>query len=188
MRFSSTLLLAAFIAVPSLSAAETKFNVNINLGGPTVVAPPPPAAVVAPPKMLFEEPPLFLMPTGLGFYVGVDTQHDIVLVSGVYYLFQGNQWYRASNYNGPWTVTRYEKLPEPVRRHKLEHIREHREREFHSYRDKRDHYRGKHFRPGREGKEEWRDEKQRRKEEKRMEREERKEERHHGKKHRRDDE
>ncbi len=187
MRVSSGLLLATLLAIPGITAAETKLNVNINLGGATVVAPPQTVAVPAPPKMLFDEPPLFLMPTGLGFYVGVDTQHDIVLVSGVYYLFQGNHWYRASNYNGPWTVTGYEKLPEPVRRHKLEQIRDQREREFHLYRDRRDQYHGKHFRPGREGKEEWRDGIERRKEEKRMEREERKEQRHHGNKHRRDD-
>ncbi|MDD2500174.1 MAG: hypothetical protein PHN92_05075 [Geobacter sp.] len=178
MRISTALVLAAILAVPSLGTAESNFNVNVNLGVPA--PPPPPHVAVVAPRVVFDAPPLFLSPSSLGFYVGVDMPHDMVLISGVYYLFQGNHWYRANHYNGPWVVTRYEQLPAPVRRYKVEKIRYYRDHEYKAYHEKRDHYRGKHFRPGREGKEEWRDEKDRRKEERREEREERKEYKKHG--------
>ena len=170
----TTLLLAASLAVPVFAIAESNFNFNVNLGGP--VPPPPPVRVQAQPRVFFDAPPLFLAPSALGFYVGVDMPDDMILISGVYYLFQGNHWYRANHYNGPWAVTRYEQLPAPVRRYKVEKIRSYRDHEYRAYHDNRDHYRGKHYRPGKEEKQHW-------KEEKREEREERK---HHGKKNHRD--
>lgn len=182
MRIATALALAALMAVPSLGTAESNFNVNVNLGVPV---PPPPTVVVAP-RVVFDAPPLFLAPSSLGFYVGVDMPHDMVLISGVYYLFQGNHWYRANHYNGPWVVTRYEQLPAPVRRYKVEKIRYYRDHEYRAYHADRDHYRGRHFRPGKAEKEEWRGEKDRRKEEKREEREEWKEHKKHGRGHGRD--
>ncbi|MGB4599414.1 MAG: hypothetical protein WBI04_05490 [Trichlorobacter sp.] len=170
MRIMVSLLLAALLTAPCFVLAETRVGVNINVGLP---APPLPGL----PRITFEVPPLFLAPPSLGFYVGVDMPHDLVLVSGNYYLFQGNHWYRASHYNGPWTSTRYEQLPQQIRRYKVENIRYHRDHEYRSYHDDRDHYRGKHYRPAKEGK-------QYRKEEKRWEKEERK---HHKGKHGRDD-
>lgn len=175
MRISIALVLAVFMAVPSLGGAESNFNVNVNLGVPL----PPPQAVVVSPRVVFDAPPLFLEPSSLGFYVGVDMSHDIALVSGVYYLYQGNSWYRSSHYNGPWAVTRYEQLPAPVKRYKVEKIRYYRDREYRAYHDNRDHYRGKHYRPAKEGKQDWKEDKKRQKEYKR--------EKHERRKHGRDD-
>lgn len=182
MRIATALALAAVMALPSLGSAESNFNVNVNLGVPV---PPSPTVVVAP-RVVFDAPPLFLAPSSLGFYVGVDMSYDMVLISGVYYLFQGNHWYRANHYNGPWVVTRYEQLPAPVRKYKVEKIRYYRDHEYRAYHVNRDHYRGKHFRPDREDREEWRDEKNRRKEDKREAREEWKEHKKHGRGHGRD--
>ncbi|MGE0918775.1 hypothetical protein [Trichlorobacter lovleyi] len=182
MRIATALALAAVMALPSLGSAESNFNVNVNLGVPV---PPSPTVVVAP-RVVFDAPPLFLAPSSLGFYVGVDMSYDMVLISGVYYLFQGNHWYRANHYNGPWVVTRYEQLPAPVRKYKVEKIRYYRDHEYRAYHANRDHYRGKHFRPDREDREEWRDEKNRRKEDKREAREEWKEHKKHGRGHGRD--
>ncbi len=182
MRIATALALAAVMALPSLGSAESNFNVNVNLGVPI---PPSPTVVVAP-RVVFDAPPLFLAPSSLGFYVGVDMSYDMVLISGVYYLFQGNHWYRANHYNGPWVVTRYEQLPAPVRKYKVEKIRYYRDHEYRAYHANRDHYRGKHFRPDREDREEWRDEKNRRKEDKREAREEWKEHKKHGRGHGRD--
>lgn len=148
MRIATALILAALLAVPTVGTAEPHFNVNVNLGVPVPPPPPHPAAVVAP-RVVFNAPPLFLAPSALGFYVGVDMPYDVVLVSGVYYLFQGNHWYRANHYNGPWVVTRYEHLPAPIKRYKVEKIRYYRDREYRVYHDRRDHYRGRHFRPER---------------------------------------
>lgn len=169
MRLLASLLLAALLAAPSLALAETRVGVNINVGLPAPPLPPPPPLPGAP-RVTFDVPPLFLAPSSLGFYVGVDMPHDLILVSGSYYLFQGNHWYRANHYNGPWHATRYEQLPHQVRRYKVEKIRYHRDHEYRSYHDNREQYRGKHYRPGKE-------EKQYRKEDKRRDKEERK----HGK-------
>lgn len=177
MRRLTTLLLTASLVVPALAGAENHFNVNVNLGAPVPPPPPPVRQVQVQPRVFFEAPPLFLAPSRLGFYVGVDMPNDMVLISGVYYLFQGNQWYRANNYNGPWAVTRYEQLPQPVRQYKIEKIRSYRDHEYRRYHDNREHYRGKYFRPGKENKE-------RLKEDKRERHEERKQ---HGNKHHRDD-
>lgn len=156
MRIATALVLATMLAVPSLGTAEPHFNVNVNLGVP---APPlPPRGVVAAPRVVFDAPPLFLAPSSLGFYVGVDMPHDMVLISGVYYLFQGNHWYRANHYNGPWVVTRYEQLPASVRRYKVEKIRYYRDHEYRTYHNNHDHYRGRHFRPEKEERNRWKEE------------------------------
>ena len=176
MRISTALVLAAVLVVPSLGTAESHFNVNVNLGVPA----PPPLPVPMAPRVVFDAPPLFLAPPSLGFYVGVDMPNDMVLISGVYYLFQGNHWYRANHYNGPWVATRYEQLPAPVRRYKIENIRSYRDQEYRSYHANHDHYRGQHFRPGKEEKEHWKEDKRQWKEERRDEREERKEYKKHG--------
>jgi hypothetical protein len=41
----------------------------------------------------------------------------------------------------------HEQLPQNLRRHKHEEIRAIRDQEFRHYRDNRDNYRGKHFKP-----------------------------------------
>lgn len=181
MRLILLAVLVAALAAPMAANAEVR--VNINVGVPAPPLPPPPVPVPAPPRIYFQAPPLFLAPPTLGFYVGVDMPYDIVLVSGTYYLFQGNQWYRASHYNGPWVVTRYEALPSPVRRYKVENIRYYRDHEYRSYRERPDHYRGHHYRPDHHDKERWKEEKRHEKEERKWEKEERK----HHKKHKHDD-
>lgn len=182
MRMIAPLLLAALLAAPATVPAESNVSVNINVGAPPLPLPPPPPLPGAP-KIFFNAPPLFLAPPNLGFYVGVDMPHDLVMVSGTYYLFHGNQWYRASHYNGPWVVTRYEHLPPQVRQHRLEKIRYYRDHEYQAYTADRHHYHGRHFRPDHEDKERRKQEKEFRKEQKRWEKEERK----HHKKHGRDD-
>lgn len=183
MRIILSLLLTAVLAVPSFALAESNVSVNINVGLPAPPLPPPPPLPGAP-KIFFSAPPLFLAPPSLGFYVGVEMPYDIMLVSGSYYLFQGNHWYRAGHYNGPWVVTRYEQLPPQVRQYRVEKIRYYRDHEYRTYHANRDHYRGKHYRPDKEEKEHRKQEKEYRKEQKRWEKEERK---HHKDRHDRDD-
>ncbi len=144
MRIIPPLLIAALVTLPI--QAQAGVNVDINVGLPVAPLPPPIA-----PRVTFRSPPLFLAPGGLGFYVGVDMPYDLMLVSGTYYLFQGNRWYRASSYNGPWMAVRYDLLPAPVRQHRLERIRSDRDREYRRYREEQEHYRGRPYRPGRDG-------------------------------------
>lgn len=167
----------ASLAIPSLALSET--NVNISIGAPAIPVP-------ALPRVVFQAPPLFLAPPALGFYIGVDMPYDMVFISGSYYLFQGNNWYRSSHYNGPWATVRHEHLPQSVRKYKIDRIRHHREHEYRAYQQKREHYSGRHYRPGRDEKEERREHKRYEKEERRYEKNERryeKEERKHEKEH-----
>lgn len=166
----------AALAIPSLAAAEA--NVSINIGIPAV-------SVQAPPRVVFESPPLFLAPPRLGFYVGVDMPYDMVFISGTYYLFQGNGWYRARHHNGPWVAVRHDRLPREVRNYRIEKIRDYREREYRSYQHEREQYRGRHYRPDREEKryqkQERRYEKEQQREDRRQEREDRPDKgKHHG--------
>jgi hypothetical protein len=136
-------ILAAAItsmALPSVVFSET--NVNVSIGVPGI-------AVQAPPRVVFQSPPLFLSPSNLGFYIGVDMPYDLVFISGSYYLFQGNGWYRSRHYNGPWTSIRHEHLPQKIKRYNLEKIRHHRDLEYRSFQHDHERYRGRKYRPGR---------------------------------------
>lgn len=166
-------------------AGNVGVDVDVHIGNrpPAVFVPAPPP----PPPVIVEEPPEFVYPGELGFGVAIGLPYDMFYISGSYYLFRGNAWYRAPYYNGPWVVTRYKSLPPGLRRHRLERIHEFREREYRTYRGDREHYRGKYYRPDKhEMKERRKDEKREMKEEKRDRKEERKEmkeERKEGKEH-----
>jgi len=190
------LLIGACVA--TAAQAETNVNVSIGVPAPRVVVPPPvplpPSRVVVsgPPAVLFDAAPFFVAPSRLGFYVGVDTPYDIFFMSDYYYLYYGNSWHRSHHHNGPWVEVPYRNLPPGLRKHRIERMREYRDREYRVYRNDRDHYRGRYFRAGearrehirderRHDREEWKDErrheKQERKEERRQEREDRRDDR-----------
>lgn len=186
------------IAATSIAQAEVNVNVNVGVPAPRVIVPvPPPSSprviVSAPPAVVFDVAPLFIAPSGLGFYVAVDTPYDIIFSSDYYYLYYGNSWHRARHHNGPWYEVPYRQLPPGIRKHRIEKIRSYRDREYRVYRSERDHYRGRHFRPDHErrqdikedrrddhrrDKEEWKDDRRRDKEERKEEKRDRKHGRH----------
>lgn len=176
-------------AQPSL--ANVGFDLNVNIGGGRPPAPvPPPAPVVrpapAPMEFFIEEPPEFIVPSALGFYVAVGVPYDLFYLSNTYYLYRNNTWYRAPRYNGPWVATSYRRLPPGLRRHKFEKIRHHRDHEYREYRDNGRHYQGRHFRPDRDEKEHRREERHQMKEERRWEKEERRREKEEHKREKED--
>lgn len=170
-----TVLLFLITVIAAASTAQAEVNVHVNVGVPV-----PRVVVSAPPAVLFEAAPQFIAPSSLGFYVGVDTPYDIIFSSDLYYLYYGNSWHRSRFYNGPWVEIPYRQLPPGIRKHRIEQIRSYRDREYRVYRNDRDHYRGRSYRPGHERKEEWKDErkrdKQEFKEERKWDKEDRKEE------------
>lgn len=192
-----SVLVFALAAIAAASVAQAEVDVSVRIGTP----PPPPqhrVIVSSPPSVYFEVAPLFIASSRLGFYVGVDTPYDIIFDSDYFYLYYSNSWHRSSHHNGPWVEVPYRNLPPGIRKHRIEQIRSYRDREYRVYRTDRDHYRGRHFRPDRERKEEmrqerrhekeeWKDERRRDKEEwkdeKRRDKEERKEERRDRKQH-----
>jgi hypothetical protein len=174
-----TVLALVIAAIMAESSAQAEVNVNVQLGVP-VREPPRRVIVSAPPSIRFETAPLFVAPSQLGFYVGVDTPYDIIFSSDYYYLYYGNSWHSSRNYNGPWVGVPYRQLPPGVRRYRIEQIRSYRDREYRVYRNDQAHYRGRNFRPDHERKHEMKEERRRDKEElkddRRRDKEERKEE------------
>ena len=136
-----TVLVLVMTAVTAASSAQAEVHVNVNVGVPA-----PPVIVSGPPAVHFEVAPLFVAPSRLGFYVGVDTPYDIIFSSDYYYLYYGNSWQRSRHYNGPWVAVPYRQLPPGIRKHRIEQIRVYRDREYRVYRKDQDHYRGRHFR------------------------------------------
>jgi len=179
-----TVLLFVLAVVTAASSAQAEVSVNVNVGVPA-----PRVVVSAPPAVLFDVAPHFIAPSRLGFYVGVDTPYDITYNSDFYYLYFGNSWHRARHHNGPWVEVPYRQLPPGIRRHRIEQIRSYRDREYRVYRNDRDHYRGRQFRPDhvrreelkderRHEKQEWKEDRRRDKEERKEEKQDRKREKH----------
>ena len=167
-----------FICILVLSASmahagDVGFDVNVNVGNR-----PPATPVYVNPPVVIEEPPVFLVPPSLGFYVAVGVPYDLMFVSNVYYLYRGNTWYRAPHYNGPWVVAPYRSLPPGLRKHKFERIRYYRDEEYRRYHGNETHYGGRHFRPEKQWKEQRKEEHKQWKEDKKREKEERKQGKH----------
>ena len=160
------------------SSAQAEVNVSVNVGVPV------PRVVVSTPSVCFEVAPLFIAPPRLGYYVGAETPYDIIFSSDYYYLYYGNSWHHSRHYNGPWVEVPYRDLPPGIRKHRIEQIRSYRDREYRAYRNEQDNYRGRHFRPDHERKEEMKQErrhdKEEMKDERRRDKEERKESKQHG--------
>ncbi len=177
-----TALICAISAITVASSAQAGVNLNVNIGVPV-----PGVRVSVPPPTLFAAPPLFIVSPRLGFYVGVDTPYDIIFNADFYYLYYGNSWHRSRYYNGPWVEVPYRRLPPDIRNRRIEQIRSYRDREYREYRNDRERFRGRYFRPGHERREEWRDERRRDKEEWKgdhwRDKEERMEERRDGRRH-----
>lgn len=172
----TTVILAA-LALAAIAPAEhgqAEFNVNVNIGIP----------VVAQPQVILEEPPEFIFPGSLGFYVAVGVPYDLFLFGSNYYLYRDGGWYLGGSYSGPWVRVEYRQLPPGLRKHKHEKIRRYRDEEYKRYRSDRDNYRGRYYRPVREMVEERRDnpreEREQRREERRDDRRMDREDHRHG--------
>ncbi len=180
MKKSVFVFALAAVAVASLAIAEVNVNVSVGVPAPRVI-------VSSPPSVRFDAPPLFVAPPQLGFYVGVDTPYDILFSSDFFYLYYGNGWHRSRHHNGPWVEVPYRDLPPAISRYRIEKIRSYRDREYRTYRNERERYRGRTFRPEHERKEQIKEERRHDKEElkseRRHEKEERKQERREEKQH-----
>lgn len=129
-----TILVSLFISVLLAQAADVGFSVNVNVGN-------------ASGQMVLNEPPVFIAPPSLGFYVAVGIPYDMFFVDLNYYMYRGGTWYVASGYNGPWVVVQYKRLPWGLRKHKYTQIIRTRDDEYRNYQQDRNNYRGKQYRP-----------------------------------------
>ena len=159
------IVLAVVVAALSLaSAAWCEVNVNVGIGIPGL-------------RIELNSPPEFIMPSSLGFYVAVGTPYDLYRVNNNYYVFQNNDWYRGTYYNGPWRAVNYRQLPQSLRRHKHEDIRAIRDKEYGHYRENRNSYQGRYFKPTKAWKEDKKEEKKQVKSERNQSKDERRDNR-----------
>lgn len=133
-QFFRTVPAVVVVALSLASVARGEVNVDVNFSIPGL-------------RIALSSPPDFIMPPSLGFYVAVGTPYDLYRVNSNYYVFQNNAWYRGAYYNGPWQVVNYQQLPQDLRRHKHEQIRAIRDKEYRHYRENRNTYRGKYYKP-----------------------------------------
>ncbi len=143
-------MLASIFSCPSVYASNVDFHVGVNIGTPGVAVPvpvpvaPPPQPVYVQPQVVIDEPPEFIAPPELGFYVAVGVPYDLFFASGRYYLCRGNTWYSSPNYNGPWVSARYKALPWGLRKYPYERIRYFRDAGYRHYREGGNPYWEKH--------------------------------------------
>lgn len=129
-----TVLGCLLVSLATAQAADVGVSLNVNVG-PVGVA--------------FVDPPDFIAPASLGFYVAVGVPYDLFFMDYNYYLCRGGVWYVSSGYNGPWVVIRYNRLPRRLRAHRFEEIIRIRDVEYGHFQHDRSHYRGKYYRPQR---------------------------------------
>jgi len=166
----------------AVHAGNVGVDVNINLGGQPrqVIARAP--VYAAPVEVIRVDDDIqFVYPDALGFYVAVGVPYDLFYLQNSYFLFRDGRWLRAPSSRGPWVAQRERDLPRALRKQRIERMREYRNREYGVYNRDRDHYRGKHFRSGKE------QSKEQRKDEKRFDKEQKKDDKRYDKEQRKDD-
>ncbi|QEM69670.1 hypothetical protein FO488_16945 [Geobacter sp. FeAm09] len=136
-------LAASIAAVLVMGGAPAAVNGDATGGAPSLQ----PGVALGQPNVTIPNPPLFITPPRLGFYVGVETPYDIFFAYDAYYLYYGTSWYRAAGYKGPWTIVHHDTLPPIIRKYRIESIRQYRDMEYRTFRRERDRYRGRSFRP-----------------------------------------
>ncbi len=112
-----------------------------------MVQPPPPTVVVEGPTLVIEAPPVLVAPPRLGFYLAVGVPYEMFYLAKRYYLLDDDVWYKSRRYDGPWQEVSYKRLPAPLRKYKMERIRQIREEQYQLY-EEEGHYWGQSFQPG----------------------------------------
>ena len=133
---------AAIVVVLAMSSG-CHGNVNATAGATT----PQSAVMASQLNVSFPNPPLFVMPPHLGFYVGVGTRYDIAFAYDYFYLYHDKKWYRALNCQGPWAAVPVNGLPPIIRKQRIEDIRKYRDMEYRTFLRDKNHYRGRVMHP-----------------------------------------
>jgi hypothetical protein len=81
------------------------------------------------PSIVISSRPSFIDLPDQGFSVSIGSPYDIVNYDNRYYIYNDGSWYNSSDYRGPWIIVREDRLPERIRRHRPEDIRNYRDRE-----------------------------------------------------------
>ena len=135
--------LPAAIVVVLVITSGCRGNVNATAGPPITHQNVMASQLIVP----FPNPPLFITPPHLGFYVGVGVPYDIAFAYDNFNLYYGKTWYRAPSYKGPWTAVPVDGLPPIIRKQRIEDIHKYRDMEYRTFLRDRNHYRGRVLRP-----------------------------------------
>lgn len=117
------------------SAWSSDVSIQIQLGNP------------APAPYVVSQPPLFLYPQDLGFYVAVGVPFGLFYIDNYYYTIRGGVWYVSPHYDGPWYYVKPGHLPPGLVKHKYRDVIHRRDAEYRHYMKDRDHYRGRKYHP-----------------------------------------
>jgi hypothetical protein len=106
-----------------------------------------PARVVVvaepPPTVVFQQPPQLLYSAQLGYYVAVNTPHEMVFVDNTYYIHRHGYWFASPSYSGPFVAAQPQYLPIGLTRYKWAEISRYRDNEYKVYRRDPAHYQGR---------------------------------------------
>jgi hypothetical protein len=184
-------IIALILMWATTAFAEVNVNINVNTGIPhkTTQTRPLPGdvpQVPALPTFIIQEPPDFLEPSDLGFFVAIGIPYDLYYANNTYYVYHNKVWFQSRSYNGPWDFVNYGELPPNLNKYRdnVTQIRVVRDREYKSYKKDRTRYRGHHFKPGKEWKEKMKEDKEEAKERRKEEKEDWKEEKRRAKEER----
>ena len=130
------LLLCTMTLLGGPTAWSSDVSIQIQLGAP------------APAPYEVSQPPLFLYPPDLGYYVAVGVPFGLFYVDNYYYSIRRGVWYVSPHYNGPWYHVRSGHLPPRLVRYRYRDVIHRRDAEYRHYMKDRDHYRGRQYHPG----------------------------------------
>ncbi|TLU51512.1 MAG: hypothetical protein FDX12_05790, partial [Chlorobium sp.] len=106
-----------------LSSNDSQAEFRIRLGDIHIDAGERPAFVI-------DTRPNFIYLEDQGFSVSIDSPYDIIYYGDLYYLYRDGNWYRSSEYRGPWIIIQEYDLPYQIRRHRWEDINRYRDNEY----------------------------------------------------------
>lgn len=107
MRRTCSLALALAVVAAALCAPlSTAADVNINIGGPTLVVWPPPLILEKPKVIVVPETKVFTAP---------QLEFTVFVFGGKYYSHHNDAWFVAVRVGAPWTQIVLEKVPVEVR-------------------------------------------------------------------------
>lgn len=130
-----------FLSATSAWSSDVRVgaDIHIRLGDP------------APAPYVVSQPPLFLYPQDLGFYVAVGVPFGLFYIDNYYYTPRGGVWYSSPHYNGPWYYVKPGHLPPGLAKNRYRDVIRWRDSEYRNYMRDRDHYRGQKHHPDNRG-------------------------------------
>ncbi len=97
--FVLTALMWSLFALVGTKETLAGVQVNVNIGPPPIVVAAPPEVVAVPGSQVY-----FVPQPGV----------DVFFFGGYWWSPRGDRWYRAIEYNGPWSVVKRRYVPAPV--------------------------------------------------------------------------